>query len=172
MAIKQARERGWRPMIKQIAATRAASWLFSHILHHVDRPLLRLSNGRWSATGILTGLPVVTLTTTGARSRLSRSLPLVGVEDGDKVVLIASNFGRSRHPAWYHNLRANPEATLSLRERKGTYIAREATPAEREVYWRSAVAFYAGFAAYEQRAGRTARRIPIMVLTPKHSAPP
>jgi len=169
MANTQARQRGWRPAIKRIAATRAAAWLFSHILHHVDRPLLRLSRGRYSATGILTGLPVVTLTTTGARSGLARSLPLVGIEDGDRVVLIASNYGRSHHPAWYHNLRANPEVTLSVRERTGAYIAREATASEREVYWRAAVAMYAGFAAYEQRAGRMARRIPIMVLTPAHS---
>jgi deazaflavin-dependent oxidoreductase (nitroreductase family) len=169
MANRQARERGWRLAIKRIAATRGASWLFSHILHHVDHPLLRLSHGRWSATGLLTGLPVVTLTMTGARSRLPRSLPLVGLEDGDRVVLIASNFGRSRHPAWYYNLRANPEVTLALRERKGTYIAREATPAEHEVYWRSAVAHYGGFVAYQQRAERVARRIPILVLTPKHN---
>ena len=162
----QARERGWRVAIKRIAATRAASWLFSHVLHHVDGPVLRLSHGRYSATSILTGLPVVTLTTTGARSGLIRSLPLVGIEDGDRVVLIASNFGRARHPAWYHNLLANPQATLSLRDRTGAYVAREATPAEHDVYWRAAVARYGGFAAYQQRAGRVARRIPIMVLTP------
>jgi len=115
---------------------------------------------------MLAGLPVVTLTTTGARSGLPRSLPLVGIEDGDRVVLIASNYGRSRHPAWYYNLRAHPEVRLSIRERTGVYLAREATAAEHEAYWRAAVALYRGFEAYQKRAGRAARRIPIMVLTP------
>jgi deazaflavin-dependent oxidoreductase (nitroreductase family) len=89
----------------------------------------------------------------------------VGIEDGERVVLIASNFGRSRHPAWYHNLRANPEATLSVRGQKKTYIAREADGREREDYWHQAVELYAGYAAYEKRTG--GRKIPIMVLAPK-----
>jgi deazaflavin-dependent oxidoreductase (nitroreductase family) len=89
----------------------------------------------------------------------------VGIEDGERIVLIGSNFGRARHPAWYYNLRANPEATLSVRGQTDRYIAREATEAEREHYWHQAVALYAGYAAYEKRTG--GRTIPIMVLTPK-----
>ena len=89
----------------------------------------------------------------------------MGIEDGERVVLIASNFGRAHHPAWYHNLRANPVATLSVRGRENTYIAREAAGIEREDYWRQAVELYAGYAAYQKRTG--GRKIPIMVLTPK-----
>jgi deazaflavin-dependent oxidoreductase (nitroreductase family) len=140
------------------------AWLFSHAAHRVDPIIMRRSGGRQSLTGILSGLPVVTLTATGAKSGRPRSVPLVGIKDGERVVLIASNFGRSRHPAWYYNLSANPQATVSVRGQKKTYIAHEAIDAEREDYWQQAVELYAGYAAYEKRA--RGRRIPVMVLTP------
>jgi deazaflavin-dependent oxidoreductase (nitroreductase family) len=151
--------------IQRLASTRAGAWLFARVAHHVDLLLIRLSRGRYSLTGIMAGLPVITLTAVGARSGRSHTLPLVGIPDGEKMVLIASNFGRPHHPAWYLNLRANPEARLTGHGRAGTYIAREATGAEREGYWRRAVDLYAVYAAYERRAG--GREIPVMVLTPK-----
>jgi deazaflavin-dependent oxidoreductase (nitroreductase family) len=114
---------------------------------------------------MLAGLPVVTLTAVGARSGRLRTLPLVGIPDGEKVVLIASNFGRPHHPAWYHNLRANPEARLTGHGRAGTYIASEVTGPDRERYWNQAVDLYVGYAVYERRTG--GREIPVMVLTPK-----
>ncbi len=137
----------------------------SRTLHRVDPLIIRLSKGRRSLTSILSGRPVVVLTTIGAKTGLQRSVPLIGIEDGDKVALIASNYGRSRHPAWYYNLRANPEATLSIRGKTGTYIAREADEEQRQMYWSRALALFAGYTAYEKRAG--GREIPIMVLTPK-----
>lgn len=167
MAKQQHQARWWQRIIKRIAASRRGAWFFSRTAHHMDRPVIRLSNGRQSLTGILAGLPVITLTTAGAKSGEPRTVPLVGIADGDKVVLIASNFGRSHHPAWYHNLRANPEATLSMQGNPGTYIAHEATGAEREKYWQTAVDLYAGYAAYQQRTG--GRQIPVMVLTPKNN---
>jgi deazaflavin-dependent oxidoreductase (nitroreductase family) len=151
--------------VQRTASTRAGAWLFAHTAHRLDRPLIRLSKGRYSLTGILAGLPVVTLTAVGARSGRPRTLPLVGIPDGEKVVLIASNFGRPHHPAWYHNLRANPEARLTYHGRAGTYVAREATGAERERHWKRAVDLYAGFTVFERQAG--GREIPVMVLTPK-----
>jgi deazaflavin-dependent oxidoreductase (nitroreductase family) len=78
-------------------------------LHHLDRPVLRLSRGRYSLTRLLAGLPVVTVTTIGAKSGQPRSLPLVALPDGEHVILIASNYGQKHHPAWYYNLRAHPE---------------------------------------------------------------
>jgi deazaflavin-dependent oxidoreductase (nitroreductase family) len=152
-------------LFQRFAATRLSSWVFARTLHPLDRLLLRLSGGRVSVPGVLTGLPVVMLTTIGAKSGQPRTVPLVGLRDGDKVVLIASNFGQAHHPAWYYNLRAHPEATVELPERTGTYLAREATPAERQIYWRRATDLYVGFPAYQQRA--QGRHIPIMVLTPQ-----
>jgi deazaflavin-dependent oxidoreductase (nitroreductase family) len=152
-------------IIQRLASTRAGAWLFARTAHRLDLPLIRLSKGRYSLTGILAGLPVVTLTAVGARSGRPRTLPLVGIPDGEKVVLIASNFGRPHHPAWYYNLRASPEARLTSHGRAGTYIAHEATGAERERYWGQAVDLYPGYTVYQARAGGGA--IPVMVLTPK-----
>jgi len=152
-----------RHNIQRLASTRAGAWFCSHIAHRLDILIMRLSKGRYSLTSVLAGLPVVTLTTFGARSGQPRTLPLVAIQEGELVVLIASNFGRAHHPAWYHNLRTNPEARLTIHGHTKAYIAHEATGAERERYWRQAVELYAGYAAYERRAG--GREIPVMVLT-------
>lgn len=148
-----------------LPASRVGAWLFAPTLHHIDRFLLRLSNGRVSIPGVLNGLPVIRLTTIGAKSGLPRTVPVVGLPDGDKIVLIASNFGHAQNPAWYYNLRAHPEATVVLPTRTGTYIAREATAKERTRYWRRAADLYLGYPAYQQRT--QGRVIPIMVLTPR-----
>ncbi len=134
-------------------------------LHHLDRAALKLSRGRYTAAGPLTGLPVVTLNTIGAKSGLPRSVPLIGIPDGDRIVLIGSNFGQSRHAAWYYNLKAHPQTTLTINNQTLPYVAREAEGEERERYYRQAVALYPGYADYRQRAG--ARQIPVMVLTPQ-----
>jgi deazaflavin-dependent oxidoreductase (nitroreductase family) len=109
----------------------------------------------------------VTLTTTGAKSGQPRSVPLVGLPDGENIILIASNFGQTHYPAWYHNLRASPKATLTLKGRTGYYWAEEVSGEVREAYWRQAVALYPGYAAYERRVG--ARHIPVLRLTPTNA---
>lgn len=126
---------------------------------------MKRTNGRFSLSKAALGLPSLLLTTTGARSGQRRTMPLLYFEDGESVVLIASNYGKPRHPAWYHNLRANPEATLFLRGREAAYIAREAVGEERERLWRKASALYPGYDAYQHRAG--GRQIPVMVLVPR-----
>lgn len=82
-------------------------------LYHFDLPVLRLSRGRYSVTSLLAGLPVVTVTTIGAKSGQPRSLPLVAIPSGEAVILIASNFGQAHHPAWYYNLRAHLAVQLT-----------------------------------------------------------
>lgn len=138
-------------------------------LHHMDRVALTLSRGRTTAAGPLTGLPVVTLNTIGAKSGLPRSVPLIGIPDGEQIVLIGSNFGQSHHAAWYYNLKAHPQVTLTIDNQTRPYLAREAEGEEREQYYRQAIALYPGYADYRQRAG--ARQIPVMVLTPQPSPP-
>jgi deazaflavin-dependent oxidoreductase (nitroreductase family) len=151
--------------VQRIAATALGAKVFIHTAHHVDRVVLRVSGGRTTAVGLTAGLPVLTLTTIGAKSGQLRSVPLVGIPDGDKLVLIASNFGQAHYPAWYHNLKKHPQATVTLNGRTGDYIAREASGEEYERYWERAVSLYGGYAAYKTRTGR--RAIPIMVLTPE-----
>jgi len=126
--------------------------------------MIRMTHGRTSLTSLLTGLPVFTLATIGAKSGEIRSVPLVGMPDGDRIVLIASNWGQTRHPGWYFNLHAHPEAEISQSGHTRKYRAHEATGAEYERYWNRAGGLYAGYAAYQQRTG--GRQIPIMVLTP------
>ena len=121
----------WQWMLQSIPASPAGAWFFARTLHYIDRPLLRFTNGRLSVASLLSGLPVVTLTTIGAKSGQLRSVPLVGMEDGNKLILIASSYGRPQHPAWYHNLRHNPEVIVALHGRIGSYIAREVTGEER-----------------------------------------
>jgi deazaflavin-dependent oxidoreductase (nitroreductase family) len=152
-------------LIKHLASTRLASWLLSHSLHRLDRFFLRLSHNRFTLTSWLTGVPVVVLTTTGAKSGRPRTVPLLGIHDGDRVILVASNWGRPQHPAWYYNLKANPQARLSFNGHAAAYRAREASPQEREKFWAQAVTLYVGWQAYRQRAKN--RKIPILILSPQ-----
>ena len=156
--------RWWHPMNKWLASQRPMTWIFSHTMHHLDPLVFRLSGGHHTAISKLAGLPVIILTTTGARSGEPRAVPLVGVPDGDKIALIASNWGRAYAPGWYYNLRANPAATVTIENRSRTYTVHEAAGDEYERYWQQAVDMYTGYTAYKQRAGR---HIPIMVLTPE-----
>lgn len=157
--------RWWHKIVQRIAATFFGSWFLANNLHWIDRPFLLLSNGRMSLTGLLAGLPVVVLTTTGAKSGKPRTMPLAALFDQDKVILIASYLGNTRHPAWYYNLKANPKASLNVAGVEKLYIAHEASGEERQRYWAQAVDLYFGYELYQQRAGK--RKIPVMVLTPE-----
>jgi deazaflavin-dependent oxidoreductase (nitroreductase family) len=154
----------WQRILQRFLMTRPVTVLVAPILHHVDAFFLRLSGGRLDITR-LSGLPVVELTAIGSKSGQPRTLPLAGFSDGDRFVLVASNYGRASHPAWYHNLKANPECIVKKNGKGGTYIARETEGDEREHYWNLAVSYYAGYEAYRQRAAH--RKIPVMVLEPK-----
>ena len=147
-------------VVARFFVTRPGIWFGYHVLPRLDRPLLYLSRGRISMSP---GQPILLLITAGAKSGRRRATPLLYLPDGERVVVIASNGGRDRHPAWYYNLRAHPEVTVFLRGRVGAYRAYEAQGEERAELWRRAVDYFAGFALYEQR---TARHIPVMVLTP------
>jgi deazaflavin-dependent oxidoreductase (nitroreductase family) len=160
-----ARAARWQKFLQRLAALAPISWLFARTLHYIDRPLLQWSRGRWCLASSVAGLPMVMLTTIGAKTGQPRTTPLVGLVDSDKVILIASYYGSAHHPAWYHNLRAHPEAQLTWRGCTQTYLAREVKGEAYARYWQLAVETYAGYAAYKQRAGQ--RRIPIIMLTPQ-----
>lgn len=111
-----------------------------------------------------TRMPALLLHTTGARSGLPRTNALTYVPDGDRMVVIASNGGADRHPAWFHNLRAHPEAEVHVGPRRLRVRAREAQGDERERFFEEANRLnrdrYRGYQA------RTVRRIPVVVLEP------
>jgi deazaflavin-dependent oxidoreductase (nitroreductase family) len=104
------------------------------------------------------------LTATGAKSGESRTVPLVSVPDGNKWILIASNWGGEKAPAWSFNLRKNPACTITCDGATSSFVAREVSGEEYEHYWQQAVALYSGYAIYKQRAAH--RHIPVFVLEP------
>lgn len=150
--------------VKRLAATRFGIWLLADNLHRIDAPILRWTHNRTSLTTWLTGLPVVVLNTTGAKSGLPRQTPLVALRDNEKIILIATWFGRPHNPGWYHNLIAYPQVQASSNGVEKNYFARQAQGEERQRYWEMAVAWYPGYTLYEQRAHP--RVIPVMVLEP------
>jgi len=141
------------------------SALLAKILHPADSFLLRLTNERHTFSELV-GLPIVQVTTIGAKTGLPRDVPLVGVIDRETIALIASNFGGKHNPGWYYNLKAKPECVVRFRGRSRTYVARETSGDEYEHYWKIAVSYYAGYEKYKERASN--RCIPVMVLELKN----
>jgi len=164
MTGQSSRSRWWHALIRRLSATRWGSRLIARRLHAWDRFVLEKSHGRTSATTMLTGLPVIVIRSTGARSGAERITPLLAIGDENHYLLIATNFGSPRHPDWYYNLKANPEVEVLRGQSRRRYIARELQGEERSQGWATAVAHFAGYALYEQRAPM--RRIPVLALTP------
>jgi deazaflavin-dependent oxidoreductase (nitroreductase family) len=124
--------------------------------------LFDLSKGR--LFGKVRGMPFVELITTGRRSGKQRATMLtVPIVEGDRLVLVASFGGDDRHPAWYLNLRANPEVRVRMAGSPRTMIARTATEEERAELWPRITSAYGGYARYQER---TERRIPVVILEP------
>lgn len=154
-------------LVQRVTSTAWGAALLSRLLHHLDRPVFRLTNGRMTLASLLSGLPVVMVTTTGAKSGQPRTVPLIGVPDPDQegaFVLIASNWGQHNLPAWYYNLKANPRAECRLKGVLGEYEASEVDGDDYARLWDHAAAVYIGFPKYKVRASH--RRIPIMRLRP------
>ena len=134
--------RWWERPLEALARTKAGGWYFLNVAMPVDRVLLPLTNGRVSSA---IGQQVGLLETVGAKSGEPRPIPLLYLVDGDRIVLIASKAGAAKHPAWLHNLRANPRVSfLAPRGRSGDYVAREAEGPERERLWDEAVRLLRG----------------------------
>ena len=108
--------------------------------------------------------PMLLLDHVGAKSGKRRTTPLAYLADGERIVIVASKGGHPRHPAWYHNLRANPRTTVQVGRRKLDVDARVAGPEERERLWPRVVDLYEGYAGYQQR---TDREIPLVILEPR-----
>lgn len=158
----------WQRVNQRVAASRVGSWIYSYTLHHIDSFLRRISGGRITVPQVLAGLPVIWLTTIGAKTGKKRTVPVLGLRDGEKWVVIASNWGKEHHPAWYHNLRANPETEVTYQNQTQNYVAREANEEEWQNYWNQATDLYVGFEPYQRRSGD--RQIPIVVLEPRSNA--
>jgi deazaflavin-dependent oxidoreductase (nitroreductase family) len=149
-------------MMRLSAAPRPMSWLYARTLHHVDRIVYRLTRGRATFTSWITGLPIVMLTTTGARSGRARTPPVVAILVEDRLIVIASNYGQRRDPAWYHNLRAHPQASVIIDGAHSDAVAHELKGEERERWYERGIEIYPGWAHYRKRAAP--RQIPVIEL--------
>lgn len=125
-------------------------------------PLYRLSRGRIG--GSMGGAPVLLLTTTGRRSGEPRTAPVIYMRADDALVVIGSNAGNERPPAWALNLAANPDAEVEIGADRSSVRARIAVGEERADLWRRANVDYPGFDDYGER---TARAINVFVLDPR-----
>ena len=119
----------------------------------------RANEGR--VGGMFEGSPLVLLTTTGAKSGKPTTTPVMYLADGDRYVIIASNAGADNHPAWYHNLRAAPEAKVEVGTEEFGVKAEFVEGEERDELYARMVALAPGFAEYE---AKTTRRIPVVAL--------
>ena len=125
-------------------------------------PLYRISRGRLG--GKVGRAPVLLLTTTGRRSGQRRTAPVLYLRDGERLVVIGSNAGNHRAPAWSLNLKANPEAEVEVGSERSLVRARVTEGEERAVLWQRMNEQYAGFDAYD---ANTSRDIAVFALEPR-----
>jgi deazaflavin-dependent oxidoreductase (nitroreductase family) len=125
----------------------------------------RASGGRLGQT--LPGVPgkMLLLDHVGAKSGTKRTSPLLYIEDGKNVVIVASKGGFPKHPAWFHNLEAHPDTTAQIGPERRRIHARVATGEERERLWPMAVRAYNGYEDYQARS--KGREIPLVILQPR-----
>jgi len=131
------------------------------IMSKVNIWIFRATGGRLG-NRFLRGAPVALLTTVGRRSGEVRTAPLIYLEDGDNVVMVASKGGSARNPLWYRNLQANPQCEVQIGGNVRKMRARTATPDEKAALWPRLTAIYRDYDDYQ---ARTARDIPVVILT-------
>lgn len=147
--------------MQRAAMTKAGSWTFQRTLYRIDRPLYRWTKGRVTVPDLVTGVPVIMLTTTGAKSGVARTMPVAGIPDSDTelhnieprdILVMGTNYAQPKTPAWVFNLEAEPRCEVSWRGRTALALATPVTDAgEREEAWAQAKAYYLGFTAYRER---------------------
>ena len=121
------------------------------------------SGGTEGTTLLDTALPVVIVTSLGAKTGKVRKTPLMRVEHDGRYAAVASLGGAPKNPVWYYNLKANPRVQLQDGPMRSDLIARELSGSERDEWWQRAVAAYPPYAEYQTK---TTRRIPVFVLEP------
>ena len=145
--------------MQQIGASRPGAWLFKRMLHPIDKVLFKVTNGRLTVPGLLAGLPVIMLTTTGAKSGQPRTMPLLGIPVAGELAVIGSNFGQQGTPGWVFNLEAQPAATVEYRGVVADVSARLADDAQADAAFAEAAKVYPGYGKYRQRASHRTIRV-------------
>jgi deazaflavin-dependent oxidoreductase (nitroreductase family) len=144
-----------------LVGTRLFGWVSRRVAWDLDPVLLSLTRGRLKM-GM--GLPTALLETRGARSGQRRRNGVIYFHDRERVIIVASKLGLPTHPAWFHNLRANPDVALGGQPFTAQVVEDEA---ERQRLWTLADQVFPPYATYRARAALTGRTIPIVQLTPR-----
>ena len=139
--------------------TRLGRFLSVRVVWKVDPFLMRVTGGR---VGLDLTIPTALLETRGAKSGALRRNVVIYFHDGERVTIVASKLGFENHPAWFHNLRTNPDVSLGGVPMRATIITDEV---ERNRLWALADRVFAPYAAYRREAARVNRTIPIVQLT-------
>lgn len=142
-----------------LANTRLGRFMSVHIVWKVDPYLMRLTRGR---LGMGLVMPTALLETQGAKSGAVRRNVVIYFHDGDRVTIVASKLGLPEHPAWFHNLQADPDVTFGGIPMRATVVGDEA---ERQRLWVLADRVFAPYAAYRREAAKVNRTIPIVQLS-------
>jgi deazaflavin-dependent oxidoreductase (nitroreductase family) len=124
----------YRDFINNFSLTPVGQWMVKTFAARVDPTIYKFTGGRFTMSGPLT-IPQLTLTTVGRKSGKERTVQLGYTEDGDDVLVIASNFGGANHPAWSYNLDANPDAKIRLGPEKKDVVALRLTDSEKAILW-------------------------------------
>ena len=151
-------------LIQKVASSRPGSWMFSKTLYPLDKALFKVTRGRLTVPGLMAGLPVILLTTTGAQSGKARTMPLLGIPVNNNLAVIGSNYGQNPTPGWVYNLEADPSATVRYRNIAVAVTARLANEKETNQAFDVGASVYPGYAKYRARASH--RVIRAFVLEP------
>ncbi|MGH8948759.1 MAG: nitroreductase family deazaflavin-dependent oxidoreductase [Acidimicrobiia bacterium] len=147
-----------------LASTRPISAISRRILPSLDRFALRMTGGKSTVTSVTSGLPVLWLTTRGAKTGADRTVPLLGFPMDDAVAVLGTHFGSETTPGWVHNLEANPDAMVTFKGAEVPVRARSADPREESATWDRAATAYPGYQRYAGRASH--RSIRVFILEP------
>lgn len=146
----------YRRLVNWFSATRAGSFVVKHLASRIDPVLFRWSKGRITSTGVPT-LPMLALTTTGARSGQPRTVQLAYHREGEDLLVVASAMGQERHPAWRYNLDAHPDVRVLVRGDEYAAVATVLPPEEKARHWDAIATTIPQMRVYERRTDREIR---------------
>jgi len=133
--------------------------ILAKALYPMDKALFKVTGGRATVPGLIAGLPVLMLATTGARSGLTKVMPLIGIPIENNLAIIGTNYGQQLTPGWVFNLEANPAATVAYRDKTVPVTARRADHQETERAFDRAADLFPGYATYRLRAQHRVIRV-------------
>jgi deazaflavin-dependent oxidoreductase (nitroreductase family) len=147
-------------VVTRVARSALGIMMVRKVGSRIDPALIRLTGGRLSSVA---PFPALLLTHTGAKTGVTRTTTVVYFTDADRVIVVASNFGAVHRPAWYYNIKAHPEVTLSGRGFGGSFHAEELLGAERDRLFQLATGASSPYDHYQRTAGKP---IPVIAFHP------